>query len=578
VSDLGAVALALSTAAGALAARPVPPPVALALVAVAFVRRSPPLLCLGALLLASSMSARAWAGLRPPAAREWAGVVTLVGDPEDAYGALRVDVRVGRRRMEAWARGEAAGRLRDRLTGERVSLTGRIAPLSDDARRRLAVRHVSARLDVDRVGRWAPGDPLSRLANGLRRTLLAGVASLPSDRRGLFAGFVLGDNREQGAETVDDFRASGLAHLLVVSGQNVAFVLALAAPLLRRLPIGGRAAGGAFVLVGFGFVTRWEPSVLRAEAMAAITLLAGTLARPVSGVRVLALAISALLLVDPILVRSVSFLLSVGACAGIARFAAPIASALPGPRPLASALGVTLAAQLGVAPVLVPVFGGLPVAALPANLLAVPAAGPVMMWGLAAGLPAGLLGGTVARVAHLPTGALIAWVARVARLSARMPLGELRLLHVALLATAAAFVTAPRRGLRTVAALVAVATLIAPALEAQRPRPAWAQSIATGATLWQLDGATVLQLDRSLPPDLLASLRRWRVRRVDVLVLGRPSAAGAGAAVARRVRVRRVLAGAGDEAGAGALRVEVAADHSAAGGKLLTRVTRRSSE
>src|SRR5205814_8943014 len=115
---------------------------------------------------------------------------------------------------------------------------------------------------------------------------------------------------------------------------------------------------------------------------------------------------------------SVGFLLSVGACVGIAVLARPIADALPGPRPLAGALGVTMAAQLGVAPVLVPVFGGLPVASLPANLLAVPAAGPVMMWGIAAGLPAGVAGGAAARLVDVPTRLLIGWIAAVARWSA----------------------------------------------------------------------------------------------------------------------------------------------------------------
>ena len=83
-----------------------------------------------------------------------------------------------------------------------------------------------------------------------------------------------------------------------------------------------------------------------------------------------------LLIVDPVLVRSVGFLLSVGACCGIALWAAPLAARLPGPRIVAEPLAVTIAAQVGVAPVLIPVFGGLPVAAIPANLLAIPAAGP----------------------------------------------------------------------------------------------------------------------------------------------------------------------------------------------------------
>ena len=142
-------------------------------------------------------------------------------------------------------------------------LTGALEPVPPAQRGRLARRHVGGRLSVDAVGGWRPGDPVSRVANGVRRTLLAGASSLPRRQRALFAGFVLGDDREQPVEVADDFRASGLAHLLVVSGENVAFVLALAGPLLRRLPLAGRLAVALAVLLLFGVLTRWEPSVLR---------------------------------------------------------------------------------------------------------------------------------------------------------------------------------------------------------------------------------------------------------------------------------------------------------------------------
>ena len=105
MSDAAAIVLALSTAGGALVAVPVPLPVALVVVALAFARRSPVVLCLGAALLASGCSARAWAGLRPAPPHAWSGVATLVSDPGDFDGAVRVDLRLGHRRVEAWARG-----------------------------------------------------------------------------------------------------------------------------------------------------------------------------------------------------------------------------------------------------------------------------------------------------------------------------------------------------------------------------------------------------------------------------------------------------------------------------------------
>ena len=69
--------------------------------------------------------------------------------------------------------------------------------------------------------------------------------------------------------------------------------------------------------------------------------------------------------------HSVGFQLSVGASLGLALLAGPISARLPGPRWLAESVGITVAAQLGVAPVLTSTFGGMPLVTLVANLLAV---------------------------------------------------------------------------------------------------------------------------------------------------------------------------------------------------------------
>ena len=521
--------MALAAAAGALAARPLPVPLAVLVVVVALLIRRPLLLAAGVALAASGLAARSWAGLTPPEPRAVDAVVTLASDPTDAFGGVRVDIRLGQRRVEAYARGRAAGRLAERLAGERVRVTGQLQAVPSTERVRLAPRHVSARMTVTAVGEWSPGGPVSRLANGLRRTLLTGAASLSPTSRSLFAGFVLGDARGQPPEVAYDFRASGLAHLLVVSGQNVAFVLAVTAPLVRRLGLRGRLAAGAAVLVLFGTLTRWEPSVIRAVAMSGIALLATTMGRPASTVRVLALAVAGLVLVDPLLVHSIGFQLSVGACAGIALFGPAISRRIPGPRPLAEALGVTVAAQAGVAPVMVPLFGGLPVAALVANLLALPAAGPLMMWGLAGGLPAGLAGGAFATAVHLPTAALVGWVALVARAAARLPLGQLGGSHVAVLAAALALAAVAaargRRSVSIVAAVVAVvAGVVAPALAVGRPRPLDGLDVGRGATLWRHGPATVLVLDgaQGSPDRILSRLHLAGVRTLNVLVASRP--------------------------------------------------------
>jgi competence protein ComEC len=135
--------------------------------------------------------------------------------------------------------------------------------------------------------------------------------------------------------------------------------------------------------------------------------------------------VTVLLLVDPFLLRSVGFQLSCGASAGIALLAVPFARRLRGPAWLRESLGTTAAAQVGVAPVLLPVFGSMPLVSLPANLLAVPLAGPLTTWGLTAGALAGVVHDVAPPIASLlqvPTRMLAEGVLGLAALASEVPI------------------------------------------------------------------------------------------------------------------------------------------------------------
>jgi competence protein ComEC len=534
-------------------ARPVPLGLAVIVVVVAVGARRPALVCVGGLLLASSLGARAQAGMQPPEPGPFQGAVTLVSDPDDRFGTTTAIVRVSGKRLELSAAERGRGALRTRLAGERVHVDGRVRPPPDDAPW-LVVRHVVGRLEARSVEPVDGGAAPWRAANRVRRLLVAGSASLPPDRRSLFTGFVLGDDRDQPATLADDFTGAGLTHLLAVSGENVAFVLALAGPGLRRLRLGPRWAATVAVIAFFALVTRFEPSVLRAGTMAALAATAFAVGRPASGLRLLALAAAGLVLIDPLLIGSVGFQLSVAASGGILVLGPSLRRAIPGPAGITDALAVTGAAQLGVAPVLVATFGGLPVASLPANLMAGPAAGLVMMWGLGAGLVAGLVGGRPAALLHLPTSLFIGWIETVARVASSLPLGELDGAGVAAVAVGLVMlVVGSRVQWRPMVAggtAVVVLALLAPAADLRRP-PLEAQP-APGASLWRAGGATVVVLEGASPggPErLLEGLRRAGVRRIDLVVAaaGGPADASAVAALRHRWVIGDVWAPPGNE-------------------------------
>jgi competence protein ComEC len=524
VGDLTVLGIALGAAAGSVWAVPVPVAVlGLALVpALVPALRSPLLLVPLAVLCTSALAARSLDGLETPRLGQARGWATLVTDPERLGPAVRTDVRLGDRRYEVWWRGGDAGVVDELAVGDRLWVEGRVrAPRTDDLAW-FRPRHVAGRLDVVTLGQTASAAPPWSWANTTRATLEAGMRSLSRRDRALALGFLVGDDRDQLPEVIDDFRASGLTHLTAVSGQNVAFALALFAPLLRRQGLVGRFVSTVALLALFGFVTRWEPSVMRAAAMAGLTAL-GTLAgRPASALRRVALAVTVLLVVDPLLVWSVGFRLSVAATLGIVVLAPGLAARLPGPAVIRQGLAVTLAAQAGVAPALL-TFGRIPVASVPANLLAGPAAGLAMLWGLPAGLAAGVTGEPGAAWLHLPTRLLVGWVAGVARVAAAGPLPTLGWFEVAAAGAVVAVLASPTS--RRIRCLVsAAAALLVAATIWARPGPAGYRS-ANGLEAWLGDGVAVVAVDRPSPTAALAHLRRWEIGRIDVLVTRSTSSA-----------------------------------------------------
>ena len=127
----------------------------------------------------------------------------------------------------------------------------------------------------------------------------------------------------------------------------------------------------------------------------------------------LCLAVTLLVLVDPLLLRSIGFWLSVGATTGVCTVGPWLAGRLSTFGILATPLGITLGAQLGVALPSVLVFGRLPLVSIPANVLAVPVAGFVMLYGLPAALVAGWVP-VLAGVVMFPARLGVRWVDTVA--------------------------------------------------------------------------------------------------------------------------------------------------------------------
>jgi competence protein ComEC len=311
---------------------------------------------------------------------------------------------------------------------------------------------------------------LDRIRERAQRAVVAGMS--PADGA-LLRGMVLGQDEAIDTALRDDFRDSGLAHLLAVSGQNVMLLAALALPALMLAGLGLRARLSALValialyvpLAGAG------PSLQRAGVMGIAGMVAMAASRPASRSYALLLAAALTLAWNPRSWADPGWQLSFAAVGGILAIGVPmsrslrrVADDLVPPRIsrarspavlrlFADGIAITVSATLATAPLLAHHFGSVPLAGLLSNLLALPAVAPAMWVGMLkialgqAGGPGHAGADALGAVATYP----VAYIASLAERCADLPGGQLALplgsplaLLTAYAALAAATVVAAR--------------------------------------------------------------------------------------------------------------------------------------
>lgn len=190
--------------------------------------------------------------------------------------------------------------------------------------------------------------------------------------RALLAGFLVGDTTEVPDADLEAMRRTGLTHLVAVSGSNVSLFLTLTLVSAGPLAAGPRrrAVVGLCALVVLVVATRWESSVVRASVMAGLMLTGRVGGWALDAATALAVTVTGVVVLFGELATDVGFTLSVLATLGVLAGANLALGFLP--RPVATALGATVGAQLAVAPVLLAVFGQIPLLSPLANLIAVP--------------------------------------------------------------------------------------------------------------------------------------------------------------------------------------------------------------
>ena len=235
------------------------------------------------------------------------------------------------------------------------------------------------------------GAPFYRWLYSVRRHMAAAVAGVVPEPQAAFGQSILLGIRDNLPTSLrDDFRRTGTAHMLAISGLHVGILLIAAASAGETL-FGRRAL--VYLLVPLAAIWLYtllsgaSPSAVRAAVMGTVYVGAVAFGRRGSLVPSLALAAALMAALDPRILYRISFQLSFAAMMGISIFYDTVYYRLDGltlsrarttfavgaSRALIVAVGVTVAATVATAPLIASYFNQLPLVGLPATLLTLPA-------------------------------------------------------------------------------------------------------------------------------------------------------------------------------------------------------------
>ena len=191
----------------------------------------------------------------------------------------------------------------------------------------------------------------------------------------LSSGMLFGDS-SMSKELTQTFRTSGLSHIVVLSGFNIAIVITSILFVFMFLPLIIRIALASFFVIIFVMMVGGEASVMRATAMAFIGLLATLLGREYVARQALIISFLAIILYEPRALRAdASLHLSFLATAGIVYASAPLEKILQKymkNKYMLSLFTTTLAAYFATLPYVMYTFGTVSLYALIANVLVLP--------------------------------------------------------------------------------------------------------------------------------------------------------------------------------------------------------------
>jgi competence protein ComEC len=216
------------------------------------------------------------------------------------------------------------------------------------------------------------------------------------ENRAVGLALIMGDRSLLNADILEKYSKTGTMHILAVSGLHVGILylilehILLWIPFFKRRHRAGNYVQPIIILLTIWFyagMTGLSPSVFRSAVMFSFLALGRPAGRYINSYNILAASAFTLLIINPLMVVQVGFQLSFIAVLGIVAFQ-PYLAKLWRPTNMVSTyfwsiLTVSVAAQIGTAPITIYYFHSFPNYFLLSNCLAIPISFVILCAGLA---------------------------------------------------------------------------------------------------------------------------------------------------------------------------------------------------
>ncbi len=217
--------------------------------------------------------------------------------------------------------------------GERIRLRGKLKtpPENEEFSYRdyLARQGIHSYMTSAEVTRLPgnDGNPIYKLVYGLKSKLVANTYKIfPDPEASLLSGILFGVDTGLPKKLQDAFKNTGTAHIIAISGFNIAIIAGLFFSFFKWV-LKNERLGAIFAIIFvflYAFLVGGDPAVMRAAIMGSLSLFAKQVGRRNAGINTLAAVAMLMVLFNPLTLWDIGFQLSFFATLGLILYAEPL--------------------------------------------------------------------------------------------------------------------------------------------------------------------------------------------------------------------------------------------------------------